>query len=154
MVKVAVVAPAATVTEAGTVALAVLLASATAMPPVGAGLLIVTVPVELAPPITEVGLRETDDADGGVTVRVAEPEVVPSVALIVAVVEAATAVVPTVKEALVAPAATVTNAGSVALALLELSETLEPPVGAGPFRVTVPVDEFPPATEVGLKATD
>ena len=51
-------APAATATVAGTVAAAVLsLASATEMPPVGAGLLRYSIPVEGVPPLTEDGLR-------------------------------------------------------------------------------------------------
>ena len=74
-VKVAVVLPAATVTEAGTVAEALLLESETEMPPVGAALLKVTVPVEDTPPTTLVGLTETDEraavAEPGVTVSVA-----------------------------------------------------------------------------------
>jgi|SRR5271157_4819555 len=61
-VKVAVVAPAATVTLAGTVAEALLLPSVTAAPPVGAALLKVTVPVEEAPPVTVVGFKLTEDS--------------------------------------------------------------------------------------------
>jgi len=38
--------------------------------------------------------------------------------------------------------------------LLLLSVTTVPPVGAGSFSVTVPVEEFPPATDVGLKLTE
>jgi hypothetical protein len=56
-VKVAVVAFAATVTVAGTCAAAVLLLeSVTTVPPMGAGALSVTVPLELLPPITDAGL--------------------------------------------------------------------------------------------------
>src|SRR5215471_21355399 len=51
-VNVAVVAPAATVTEAGTVAaLVLLLVNATTAPPAGAAALSVTVPVLFAPPV-------------------------------------------------------------------------------------------------------
>src|SRR5947209_3395420 len=74
-VKVALVAPAATVTLVGTVAAAVLLlASVTTSPPAGAGAVRVTVPVEELPPVTLAGLRLTADrvaaATGGVTVSV------------------------------------------------------------------------------------
>lgn len=66
-----------------------------------------------------------------------------------AVVEFATAVVDTVIVPVVAPAATVTLAGSVAIAVLDVRLTTAPPAGAGPFRVTVPVDVDPPMTDVG-----
>jgi hypothetical protein len=56
-----------------------------------------------------------------------------------------------VNVAVVAPAATDTVAGTVAAALLEVSATNPPPAGAALARVTVPVDEYPPPTEVGLK---
>jgi len=69
-VKVAVVAVAATVTLAGTVAAALLLDSVTTAPPVGAALLKVTVPVDEVPPVTEVGFSVTDDTAEELTVRV------------------------------------------------------------------------------------
>jgi len=56
-----------------------------------------------------------------------------------------------VKDALVAPAATVTLEGTLAAVVLLLeSVTCAPPVGAGPLSVTVPVEEFPPVTLVGF----
>ena len=70
-VKVAVVAPAATVTLAGTVAAALLLDKLTVSPPVGAALPKVTVPVDEVPPVTEVGFSVTDETVGGFTVRLA-----------------------------------------------------------------------------------
>ena len=72
----------------------------------------------------------------------------------VAEAEEVTEVVLTVKVAVVLPAATVTEAGTVAAALLLESETDTPPVGAAPLNVTVPVDEVPPVTLVGLSETD
>ena len=65
--NVALVAPAATVTLEGTVAAAVLLLeSATCAPPAGAGPLSVTAPVEdCTPPITLVGLSESEERVGG-----------------------------------------------------------------------------------------
>ena len=72
----------------------------------------------------------------------------------VAVALLATGVVATVKVAVVAPAATVTLAGTCAAAVLLLDRvTTAPPVGAAAVNVTVPVDEVPPSTEVGLSVT-
>jgi hypothetical protein len=56
-VKVALVAPAGTVTLGGTVAAVLLLPSETAAPPAAAGALRVTVPCELPPAVTDFGLR-------------------------------------------------------------------------------------------------
>ena len=68
-------------------------------------------------------------------------------------VDAVTVLVTTVNVALLAPAATVTLAGTVAAAVLSLiRETAAPPVGAGPLRVTVPVEGDPPVTLIGLSA--
>ena len=73
--------------------------------------------------------------------------------MIVTGVLAVTALVLTVKVALVAPPATVTLAGTVADAAL-LERYTVAPLGAGPLRVTVPVEEDPPVTLVGLTPTD
>jgi len=69
-------------------------------------------------------------------------------------VELETDVVVTVNVAVVAFAATVTLAGVVAAELLSERFTTMPPLGAGALRVTVPVDELPPTTLVGLMLTD
>jgi hypothetical protein len=72
--------------------------------------------------------------------------------VIVTTVLEATALVVAVKVAVVAPASTVTVAGTWAAAvLLELKLTTAPPVGAAPLSVTVPVEELPPTTEVGVR---
>src|SRR5438874_2351220 len=71
----------------------------------------------------------------------------------VAVVEAATAMVVTVKVALVAPAGMVRLPGTDAAAALLESETAAPPLGAGAFRVAVPVEADPPVTLVGASAS-
>ena len=70
-------------------------------------------------------------------------------------VEALTLLVFTVNVALLAPAATVTLAGTVAAAALPLiRETDAPPLGAGPLSVTVPVEGDPPVTLVGFSVSE
>jgi hypothetical protein len=73
----------------------------------------------------------------------------------VTAVDAATALVLTVNDALVAPAGTVTVEGTLAavVSLLE-SWTWAPPAGAAPLNVTVPVEEFPPVTLAGFSVSD
>ena len=109
-----------------------------------------TVPVEDVPPTTDVGFTLTDATVGAVIVSVAVWDVLFAVAVIVTVVLDATATVVIVKVALVAPAATVTVAGSLAATEVSLSVTEYPPVGAAEAKVTVPVEEVPPTTDVGL----
>jgi hypothetical protein len=73
--------------------------------------------------------------------------------VIVAEVEALTALVVTWNVACVAPAATVTVAWTVAAELLLASVTEAAPAAAPP-RVTVPADDVPPATVVGFRVTE
>ena len=160
-VNVALVAPAATVTVDGTLATVVLLLeSVTSAPPDGAAPLRVTIPVEEFPPVTLVGFSvsaESVGAGGGAGVTVSEADLVtpPYAAEILTVVDAATALVLTVNVALVAPAATVTLDGTLAAVVLLLeSVTSAPPDGAAPLSVTVPVEEFPPATLVGFSESE
>ena len=58
-----------------------------------------------------------------------------------------------VKVPLLAPAAMLMEAGTVAEVLLLDRVTLAPPVGAAAVRVTVPVAEVPPVTLAGLTVT-
>src|SRR5262249_4655400 len=118
-VKLELVAPAAMVTLAGTVATLVLaLERETTAPPAGAALESVTVPWDVFPPVTLVGLSVREDrlAGGGgggtgVTVSVAVRVTPPKTAEMVTVLVAVTETVLTVKLAVVAPAATVTLVG-------------------------------------------
>ena len=108
-VKLAVVAPCATVTLPGTVAAVWLLLSVTVNPPTGAALVSVTVPCEDVPPATLVGFSDTADNDagggGGVTVSVVVRVTPPALAVMVAAVDVVTEVVAIAKVALVAPCA-------------------------------------------------
>ena len=70
-------------------------------------------------------------------------------------VDEATALVPTLNDALLAPAATVTLEGRLAAAVLLLeSVTSTPPDGAGPLSITVPVAESPPVTLAGFSVIE
>ena len=110
----------------------------------------VTVPVEELPPVTLVGLKVKLDSTPGLMASVAV-WVPPKLPVMIAEVKVLTAVVVTGKVVVVAPAATVTLAGTVAMVLSLDSVTTAPPAGAGLLKVTVPVEELPPVTLVGLK---
>jgi hypothetical protein len=145
-----------TVTEAGTVAAAVLLLDRlTTAPPGGAAPFNVTVPVEELPPTTEVGFSVSEVRADGVAVTVAAPLEPLYVAVIVEFCVVATPLVLTAKFALVAPAGTVTVPWTVAtVVLLLLREITAPPEGAAPVSDTVPVDALPPTTEAGFSVTE
>ena len=110
--NVAVLEPAAIATLAGTWAAAVLLLDrVTVAPLAGAGPLRVTVPVELFPPITELGLLLTEERAAALTVSVVV-RVTPYVPEMVTEVFAETGVVVIVNVALLEPAAIVTLTGT------------------------------------------
>jgi hypothetical protein len=94
----------------------------------------------------------SDGAAGavGVTVSVAVRVTPPKTAEMVTVVDAVIAVVVMVKLALLEPAGTVTLVGTVVALESSESDTTAPLFGAGALRVTVPVEERPAATLVGL----
>jgi hypothetical protein len=120
-------------------------------PPTAAAAVKVTVPVVPAPPVKVASVRATEATVGGFTVNVAV-FATPYVAVIVACVEALTAVLVTWKVAADCPAATVTVAGTAAAELL-LDSVTAAAAGAAPLSVTVPVDGVPPGTVDGLRAT-
>ena len=152
-VKTALACPAATVTLAGTVTVALLLDSETTVPPEGTFPLIVAVQLAVPGPVTVAGAQLTlvTCSCGGDTVS---PVVVlvpfrlaVNVAFTVVDVDPAEAV----KTALACPAATVTLAGTVTVALLLDSETAVPPEGAFPLIVTVQLDVPSPVTTPGVQ---
>jgi hypothetical protein len=154
-VKVALVAPAGTVTLAGTVATLVSpLTRGTTVPPLSAAALKVTVPVEGLPPATVVGLSEREESVGselGMINRSALCSGLPaSWAKMFRLNCSDTGDVEMVKFALVAPAGTVTLEGTVAgaVATIEIWTTVGPV--CGPLKVMVPVAGLPPTTLVGL----
>ena len=146
--------PAATTTDSGTGAKIVLLAKVTVNPPAGAAPLSATVAVVVFPPTTLLGFTDIDASAEGVIVSVAVCVVPLKDAEIVAVCCVNTTVVFAENAAEVAPAATVTDVGTVAEDKLLDNFTTRPFEGAGPLRVTVPVDETLPATVFGLRLTD
>jgi hypothetical protein len=150
--KLAVVAPAAMLTEAGAVSNGLLDESATVRPPVGAGALAVTVQALLASDVNEVGVQTSEvTVTSGARVIEAVFELPFSAAVTTAVWALVTVPAVAVKEAVVAAAATVTLAGTVRLALLLVKATGEPPVGAGPLKVTVQALVPGPVKEAGLQ---
>jgi hypothetical protein len=152
--KVALVAPATTVTLDCTVALVLLVDKLTPTPPTAAGPLNVTVPTDFLPPRTDDGESVTLNSDGGVIERAAVFVTVPKLLEIVADFELCRARVVTAKVADEEPDATVTVLGTAALELLDDKLTTNPPAGAGPLNVTVPVLVLPPVTVVGDKDID
>jgi hypothetical protein len=138
-VKLAEVAPAATVTEAGTLTDELLLARFTARPPVGAAADRVT--AQASEPAAEKELVEHETS-----LRVAAAEAFScspteanppfADAFTVAVVDELTAETVAVKATEVAPAVAVTVEGTVTAALELVSETARPPVGAAAVSIT------------------
>lgn len=158
IVNVTDVAPAGTVTLAGTVPTVVGLDARTmTAPPVGAARVSVTVPVTATPPVAAATLVVIPEsaAAGGVMVTVAVPLELFVVAVIVTAVFAATVPAVIVNVAVFDPAGTVTLTGTDATpALDELSVTTLPPTGALVESVTVPVVVAADATFVLATVTD
>jgi hypothetical protein len=153
-VNVTAVLPAGIVTVFETAAIEELLDKEITIPPTGAATVIVTVPVDDLPPTTDAGLKVTDLTAGGLTVKVADAETPFNVPVTLTLVALETAMVFVVNVAVLFPAATVTDAGTVPTLELLDSFTIRPPVGASPLSITVPVDDVLPVTAGGLKLID
>lgn len=154
-VKLPVVAPAATVTEAGTVNRALLLESGTLTPPAGAAPDKVTVQVEVSA-LPRLDLLQPSELS---TMGAVSDNVVVFVTLLyvaVMVADPLLLIVPAVavNVAVVAPAFTVTDAGTVSSPLLLDNATVAPPAGAAADIATVHVDVLPLGNDVGLQPTE
>ena len=153
-VNVADVFPAGIDIIAGAVAEVLLLVTAMLSPPTGAGELMTTVPVEVLPPVTEVGLSVTETNCGGKITREAVRELPPAAAVKIAIFCVETATVFTTKVFDVFPAGMVSVAGTIAAGSLVDRLTTNPPVAADELKVTVAIAVFPPRRLVGLTVID
>jgi hypothetical protein len=156
--KVAFDAPDATVTVAGTTTFGLLLVSETTTPDAGATLLRVMVPVDWVPPVTLAAVRETlvraAAAPGGSMVSVALLLTPAKVAVMETWVAEATADVVMGNVVDVRPLLINTPGSTYAATLLLERGIQAPPEGAGPVKVTVPVEDEPPVTDAGFNETD
>jgi hypothetical protein len=153
-VKEIALAPPGTVAVGGTCATAgVLLRRVSNAPRGGALPFNVTVAVVDDPPVTVFGDNTSDNIPAGFTVRFAAL-LTANVAVTVTMVEDATPLVVIGNVAVRLPPATVTLDGVEADVLLSDRVTTVPAEGDGPLSVTVPVDELPPTTLVGLTVTE
>ena len=141
--------PAGIITVTGGVAMAELLLRLIVLPDGPAKPERVTIPVDFVPPITALGERVSEVRIAGVTVIEAFCVLVPWVAVMLTEVETETGLVETLNVAEVEPAATMTELGTDVLRSEETRLMANPPFGAGPERLTVPVALDPPCMLVG-----
>jgi hypothetical protein len=142
------------VTEAGTVAAARLLLSETTLPPLAAGAVSVNVPLTELPPVTVVGLRRIEATVIGLIVSEAVCVTLPALAVIVDTDWVVTVLVVTAKVAEDCPPGIITELGTLAVVLEDVSVTVVPAWGAAPVSDTVPVTPLPPVTGLGVRVTD
>jgi hypothetical protein len=145
--------PAGTVTDLGTVAFVEPEERATDIPEPAAIPLSETVPIALFPPTRLGGETLIDESEAGFRVSFADGLAVPYVAVIVTDSVLATPLDETTNVVELEPAGTTTELGTDASLLPELKVTAIPLLGAGPFSVTVPTAEVPPAMLVGAIET-
>jgi hypothetical protein len=154
-VNAAVVAPEATVTEAGTVTELLLLANVTVSPPDTAAEVRLTVQASLPEPVMELLVQETalrvPPAAFNCRAKVlVAPLAVPVKVAVCVVVTVETAAV---NAAVVAPDATVTEAGTVTALLLLARVTVRPPDAAAAVRLTVQASLPEPVMELLVQET-
>jgi hypothetical protein len=152
--NVAEVFPPRTVTGPETIAEPLLLVIWIVIPSAGAAEPSFTVPVEVLPPTRLAGSSVNDSSTGGSIIKLALWVDPLKVAMILAVVTAATAIVVMSKFTVDFPAGTVTEASTDAAELELLRFTTAPPTGASPTSVIVPIAFVRPVTSVGLTVTD
>jgi hypothetical protein len=145
--------PAGTMTDAGTTTFGLLLVSATVVA-VATTSVKLTVPTEATPPTTGAGFATMFATVRILTARVPLTDVPLAVAATSTLRVAVTTVVAAVNVANVLPDGTSTVAGTVTAGFDETNFTEIPVDGAGPVRVTVPIDALPPRTAAGAKVTD
>ena len=126
--------------EAGTVKSALLSLRTTVTPPLGAAAERPTVQVLLEPEASVAGEHTSEDtvtAGAAERLREAVMELPFSAAVTIAVCDEVTVPAVALKEPLVAPAITLTDAGTVSAELLSETLAVTPPVGAALFRPNV-----------------
>jgi hypothetical protein len=150
--KSAVVDPAGTVTDAGTVRTALSSETATTAPPAGAAELTDTVQVAVAFEVKVDGEHVSEDTVTGGGCKDSEKvwEVPFNAAVTTAVAALVTEAAVALKVPDVVPAATVIEAGTVRLAALSDTETVDPPEGAALVSVTMQVLTPPEGRLEGL----
>ena len=123
-------------------------------PPTGAGLVSDAVQLVCAPEAMLAGAHVRDERAGGAeTVNEAVFDTLFQLAVMTAGVSVVTAAAVAVNVAVVAPAATVTEAGTVRAMLLLERSTAAPPAGAAAVSLTVQAAEEPEATLVGVQVS-
>jgi len=153
--KVALLLPAGTVTDPGTVRFALLLLSETVTPPPDAAAVRLTVqvlvPAATSEPGTQLSPASCAGPCEGTTVRLKVCELPFRLAVSCTVIAAVTVAAVITKLTLLLPAGTVTDPGTVRFGLLLLSETVRPPPGAAAVRLTVQVPAPAAASDAGLQ---
>jgi hypothetical protein len=151
--KVAVNAPAGTVTVDGTTTCALLDARFTTWPPTPAELARVTVATAASPPMMAVGATVSDFGYGTSTYTVPCTSWPPTLAVITALVSVETVFAVTGNVAVSAPTGTVTEAGTETAGELLSNITTTPPTGASRDNLTVPTPAFVENKVVGATVT-